>query len=61
MSAKLKVGATALLLSFLMVEQASAISWYCPPVPEFDGSSGVAVLALLMSVGAVLFRGSKKA
>jgi hypothetical protein len=60
MGAKLKVAATALLLSFLMVEQASAGRWYCP-VPEFDGSSSIAVLALLMSVGAVLFRGSKNA
>ena len=59
MRIKTTVGAAALLMSFTMANQAAAGSWNI--VPEFDGSSSIAVIALLMSVGAVLFRGSKKA
>jgi hypothetical protein len=52
---KASVIASAMSLGF--ITQAAADSfWYCPPVPEFDGSSSVAVIALLMSVGAILIR-----
>ena len=59
MNTKLKVGATALLMSFMMIDQAFAAFWYCP-VPEFDGPSGIAAMTLLVSVGAILFSGSRK-
>ena len=48
------VGAAALLMSFTMANQAAA--GFFNVVPEFDGPSGIAVAALLMSVAAVLFR-----
>jgi hypothetical protein len=59
MRIKTTVGVAALLMSFTMANQATA--GFFRVVPEFDGSSSIAVIALLMSVGAVLFRGSKKA
>jgi hypothetical protein len=61
MGAYFKVGAVAVLASIAMVDHAFARPfWYCPPVPEFDGASSVAAIALLLSVGAILFGDSKK-
>lgn len=60
MSTKMKIGATALLMSLAMIDQTFA--GFLPPVepvPEFDGASGIAVLALLVSVGAILFNRSR--
>jgi hypothetical protein len=31
-----------------------------PPIPEFDGSSAIAVIALLAGVGAILVRARSK-
>jgi hypothetical protein len=58
MNTKMKVCATALLMSFAMMDQAFA-GVFNIPVPEFDGPSGIAAIALLVSVGAVLFGRSK--
>jgi len=58
MKTKIKVGAAALLMSFAMMDQAFA-GVFNVPVPEFDGPSGIAAIALLVSVGAVLFGRSK--
>jgi hypothetical protein len=60
MIAKLKVLAVAGLVSVVLANGASAFAWYCPPVPEFDGSSGIAVLALLLSLGAILRGNTRK-
>lgn len=51
--------ATALILSFALADHAMA-GWFNivpkpTPVPEFDGSTGVAAIALLVSVVAVVF------
>jgi hypothetical protein len=52
-----KLGTIAAFLNFVPTSPVLADDfWICPPVPEFDASSGVAVIALLMSVGAVLLR-----
>ena len=58
MKTKIKVGATALLTSFAMMDQAFA-GVFNVPVPEFDGPSGIAAIALLVSVGAVLIGRSR--
>lgn len=59
MGKKVEVGALALVMSLLSVEQVMAGSfWWCPPVPEFDGSGSIAAIGLLMSIGAVLLRRS---
>lgn len=50
------VFAIALGISIAWVNSAAASFFYCPPVPEFDGSSGIAAIALLMSIGAILVR-----
>lgn len=52
--------ATALILSLALVDHATAGLFGRPvpvptPVPEFDGSTGVAAIALLVSVVAVVF------
>lgn len=48
---------STLLLSMLWADSAFALSlWDCIPVPEIDGSSGLAAIALIMSVGAVIHR-----
>jgi hypothetical protein len=60
MSTKMKVGATALLMSLTMIDQAFAGFFEVTPVPEFDGPSGLAAIALLAGVGAVLFSRSRK-
>jgi hypothetical protein len=59
MSAKFKVLAVAGLLSFTLADSAFAFVWDCPPVPEFDGTSGIAAISLLLSVAAVLFSKSR--
>lgn len=59
MGTRMKVGATGLFISLMMVDQAFASIWYCPPVPEFDGPSGIAAMTLLAGVGAILFGRSK--
>ena len=62
MGTKMKVGA-ATLLSLMTTSQAFAGFFPTPPrpaaVPEFDGSSGIAAIALLVSVGAILFGASR--
>ncbi|MCC7250769.1 hypothetical protein [Hyphomicrobium sp.] len=60
MFTKFCVGAVAIASSFAVTSSAFAAFWDCPPVPEFDGSSAVAVFALLASVGAVLKRRAEK-
>jgi hypothetical protein len=48
---------SAFLLSILWADSAFAFSfWDCIPVPEIDAASGLATLALVMSVGAVIHR-----
>ena len=59
MNTKMKVGVVALLMSFVMIDQAFAGFFNITLVPEFDGPSGIAAIALLVSVGAVLFSRSK--
>ena len=49
---KTKVGAAALLMSLFTVDEAFA--GYFNVVPEFDGSSSIAVIALLASVAAIV-------
>jgi hypothetical protein len=60
MSTKFNVGALALLMSLVMANHAWA-GFFPPPaqVPELDGPGSIAVLALLVSIGAIFFRGSK--
>ena len=60
---KMKVGAAALLMSLMTIDRAFAgyLNITPPPsVPEFDGSSSVAVIALLTSVAAILVRARSK-
>jgi hypothetical protein len=59
MSTKMKVGATALLMSLTMTDQAFAGFFAVTAVPEFDGASGIAAITLLVSVGAILFSRSR--
>ena len=65
MGTKMKVGAATLLISLMAIDQAFAGSFVpvftptTPAVPEFDGPSGIAAIALLVSVGAILFGGSR--
>jgi hypothetical protein len=59
MSTKMTVGATALLMSLTMIDQAFAGFFVVTPVPELDGPSGLAAIALLAGVGAVLFSRSR--
>ena len=62
MGTKMKVGATALLMTFVMIDQAFAELFpFLPPapVPEFDGPSGLAAVMLLVGVGAILFSRSR--
>jgi hypothetical protein len=52
---KFKTLGAAALLSTIGINQAFAAIWDIPPpIPEFDGSSAIAVLALLASVVAIL-------
>ena len=58
---KNKVGAVALLMTVVMMDKALAgyFNITPPPIPEFDGSSAIAVIALLASVGALIRARSK--
>ena len=57
---KLKIGAATLLMTLVAIDQAAAgffqVTPNPPPVPEFDGSSSVAVIALLASVAAIILK-----
>jgi hypothetical protein len=59
MSTKFNVGALALLMSLVMANQAFAGFFVITEVPELDGPGSLAALALLASIGAIFFRGSK--
>jgi hypothetical protein len=59
MGTKMTVGATALLISLMTIDQAFAGFFEITPVPEFDGPSGLAAIALLVGVGAILFSRSR--
>jgi hypothetical protein len=49
--------ASTLLLSLLWADSAFALSlWNCIPVPEIDGASGLAAIALVMSFGGIVHR-----
>ena len=56
---KMKVGAATLLISLMTASQAFAGFFNVTPVPEFDGSSGIAVIALLAGLAAVVFNRAK--
>jgi hypothetical protein len=62
MGTNMKVGAAA-LLSLMTTSQAFAGWFPTPPtpaaVPEFDGPSGIAAIALLVSVAAIFFSRSR--
>jgi hypothetical protein len=49
---KMKIGAAALLTSLITADRAFA--GYFNVIPEFDGSSSIAVIALLASVAAIV-------
>lgn len=55
MTTKLAAAATALAISAMYATEASAELWTRPAVPEFDGPGGVAAIALLASVVAIVF------
>jgi hypothetical protein len=61
MNTKFNVGALALLMSLVTANHAFAGFFPTPPaqVPELDGPGSIAALALLVSIGAIFFRGSK--
>ena len=69
MSTRMKVGATALLMCFAMIDRAYAGFFHITPaptpppappaVPEFDGAGAIAAIALLVSIGAVLLGRSR--
>jgi hypothetical protein len=60
MKIKTMLGAAA-LFSTVAVNQAMAGFFDVPPpIPEFDGSSAIAVIALLAGVGAILVRARSK-
>ena len=65
MGTKMKVGSAALLISLMAIDQVFAGS-FIPvitpspsPVPEIDGSSGIAAIALLASIGAIFLSRSR--
>jgi hypothetical protein len=53
------LGAAALLSTIGINQAFAAIFDVPPPIPEFDGSSAIAVLALLASVAALVKTRSK--
>jgi hypothetical protein len=62
MHTKLKVCGTALLMSVAAINDAFANFFppFSPPaVPEIDGSGALVAIALLVSIGAILFSRSK--
>ena len=58
---KIKVGSVALLMTVVMMDKALAgyFNITPPPIPEFDGSSAIAVIALLAGVAALIKARSK--
>ena len=54
MKIKTMLGAAALLSTIGINQAFAAIFDIPPPIPEFDGSSAIAVVALLASVVAIL-------
>jgi hypothetical protein len=57
---KMKVGAAALLMSLMTIDQAFAGFFFVPPpIPEFDGPGAIAAIALLTSVVAIAFHRSR--
>ena len=54
MNFKTILGAAALLSTIGINQASAAIFDIPPPIPEFDGSSAIAVVALLASVVAIL-------
>jgi hypothetical protein len=60
---KMKVGAAALLMSLMTVDQAFAGFFNIvpppTPIPEFDGPGAIAAIALLTSVVAIAFHRSR--
>ena len=54
MKIKTMLGAAAILSTIGINQAFAAIFDIPPPIPEFDGSSAIAVLALLASVVAIL-------
>lgn len=61
MGTKMKVGGAALFMSLMTVDQALAgfLPTVTRAVPEIDGPSGIAAIALLASVGAIFFSRSR--
>lgn len=63
MRTKMQVGAAALLTGLLTTSQALAGFFPTPPsptpVPEIDGPSGIAAIALLASIAAIFFGRSR--
>ena len=59
MKFKTMLGAAALLSTVGINQAFAAIFDVPPPIPEFDGSSAIAVIALLASVGALIKTRSK--
>jgi hypothetical protein len=52
---KISAAVATLLLTSFYANSAFAFSfWDCVPVPEIDAGSGLAAVALVMSIGAVL-------
>jgi hypothetical protein len=59
MKIKMKLGAAALLSTIGMNQAFAGFFDIPPPIPEFDGSSAIAVIALLASVAALVKARSK--
>jgi hypothetical protein len=59
MKIRTMLGAAALLSTIGINQAFAAIFDIPPPVPEFDGSSAIAVIALLASVAALVKARSK--
>ncbi len=62
MGTRMKVGAAALLMSVISLDQALAGFFHVTgpaPVPEIDGPSGIAAIALLASIAAIFFGRSR--
>jgi hypothetical protein len=65
MLSNLRAAVTTLILGVLWTQEAFAvcIGSGCEPAPhapEFDGPAGVAAIALLVSLGAILYNKAKK-
>lgn len=62
---KMKVGATALLMSLMAIDR--AIAGYTvityppkPAVPEFDGPGAIAAIALLAGIASIVLQKSRR-